>query len=268
MDGRRVRFWVDRWLSSLPSGCPTSSGVVPVTRDTRVASFLNLDTCSWDLDPLSHFLPEGELNAINGTHIGGSFSEDRLIWEATKNGHYTVKSGYFWAHARATPPLPRLPTSPSAVPTRIWKLVWSLNAPAKIRHFMWRSLHCALPTLVELFKKHVVPSSVCPICHALDESVEHLFFLCPWVAPVWFGGVLNLRIVGWQPPVGGSGFYLPRGCLVTRLMKGSFSFLMLLLRAGTSGKLDVTGFTVIVPSTPLKFCLPSPFRRGLFASGK
>lgn len=27
------------------------------------------------------------------------------------------------------------------------------------------------------------------------ETVEQMLFLCPWVEPVWFGGVLNCRTI-------------------------------------------------------------------------
>ncbi|CAN6707535.1 unnamed protein product [Malus baccata var. baccata] len=37
-------------------------------------------------------------------------------------------------------------------------------------------------------------SPTCPICLCDDESVEHLFLLCPWVQAVWFGGALSYKI--------------------------------------------------------------------------
>ncbi|KAM1373521.1 hypothetical protein ACFX2I_024211 [Malus domestica] len=81
------------------------------------------------------------------------------------------------------------------IPSRVWKLIWKLRVPAKIKHFMWKSLHGALPTMSKLSKKRSMPYPNCPICHNQDESVEHLLLFCPWVEPIWFGGALNLRIV-------------------------------------------------------------------------
>ncbi|XP_048420018.1 uncharacterized protein LOC125468393 [Pyrus x bretschneideri] len=59
---------------------------------------------------------------------------------------------------------------------------------------MWKSLHRAFPTMDELFKRCSAPNSTCPICHNQDESIEHLLLLCQRVEPVWFGGILNLKI--------------------------------------------------------------------------
>ncbi|CAN6704019.1 unnamed protein product [Malus baccata var. baccata] len=41
---------------------------------------------------------------------------------------------------------------------------------------------------------------MCPICLCQDESVEHLFLLCSWVAAIWFGGALNYRIDNFVVP--------------------------------------------------------------------
>ncbi|KAM2419687.1 hypothetical protein ACFXTH_026240 [Malus domestica] len=37
---------------------------------------------------------------------------------------------------------------------------------------------------------------MCPICKTQEESVLHLLLRCPWVEPIWFGGMLGLRRVG------------------------------------------------------------------------
>lgn len=35
--------------------------------------------------------------------------------------------------------------------------------------------------------KRIVKDSLCPIYKTEEETLEHLFLLCPWTAPVWFG---------------------------------------------------------------------------------
>ena len=59
---------------------------------------------------------------------------------------------------------------------------------------MWRVFHRALATRLALFKRRVVVSPICPICNEQEKSVEHMFFLCPWVEHVWFGGQLNNKM--------------------------------------------------------------------------
>ncbi|KAM1383307.1 hypothetical protein PS2_035388 [Malus domestica] len=181
-------------------GHPSPGGAVSVTLDTRVRSFICPDSCTWDLNALQPFLSTEDLNAIRDTFIGDLRSVDRFIWPGTKNGQYSVKTGYHWVHARFNHPMALQSRAPNVIPCRVWKLIWKLRVPAKIKHFMWKSLHGVIPTMSELFKKRSMPYPNCPICHNSEESVEHLLLLCPWVEPVWFGGVLNLRIARAEVP--------------------------------------------------------------------
>ncbi|CAL9000187.1 unnamed protein product, partial [Prunus brigantina] len=64
----------------------------------------------------------------------------------------------------------------------------------KLMNFLWRMVRGCLPTRDALFRRHLGTSLLCPICGEFSESVEHLFLLCNWVQPVWFGGPLNYRI--------------------------------------------------------------------------
>lgn len=59
---------------------------------------------------------------------------------------------------------------------------------------MWKALHLAIDTMANLFKQRSSTSPLCPLCNLHEESVEHIFLLCPWVKLVWFGGVLNFNI--------------------------------------------------------------------------
>lgn len=55
---------------------------------------------------------------------------------------------------------------------------------------------CIMPLAImaTLFRRRSAPSPMCPLCKSHEETIEHLFLLCPWVEPVWFGGLLNYRV--------------------------------------------------------------------------
>lgn len=46
------------------------------------------------MDTLNHIFNEAEIQSIKRTPISSLGLFDRLIWIASKNGQYTVKSGY------------------------------------------------------------------------------------------------------------------------------------------------------------------------------
>ncbi|KAK7278826.1 hypothetical protein RJT34_23864 [Clitoria ternatea] len=72
---------------------------------------------------------------------------DLLRWPYTKNGEYTVKSGYraikLWADATEQGP------SPSSSPDiSLWKAVWEAKVPKKIQMFIWKACHNLLPVKI------------------------------------------------------------------------------------------------------------------------
>ena len=107
-----------------------------------------------------------------------------------------MKSGYFWLHARDRPSNNILNPGVTFIPKAFWKCLWSLKVPPKIRCFLWKSMHGAIATKANLFRKKSSPSPLCPLCFQSEETAEHLFLHCPWVAAVWHGGCLNLRLNG------------------------------------------------------------------------
>ena len=134
--------------------------------------------------------------AIQDTLIGDPQMKDQLVWPEVKNGMYSVKSGYFWLRDKDRPSHNILNSVLASIPTAFWKCLWGLKVPPKIRCFLWKSMHGALATKANLFRRKSSPSPMCPLCNRHDETTEHLFLRCPWVVTVWFGGCLNLRLQG------------------------------------------------------------------------
>ncbi|CAN6559258.1 unnamed protein product [Malus baccata var. baccata] len=101
LGGQDVRVWVDKWLPSLPMGHPMPLGSVPVTLNLRVSSLICPDSRRWDLNFLLPFLSDSDKQAIEDTPIGDLSRKDRIIWGSSKNGIYSVKSGYRWIQSRS-----------------------------------------------------------------------------------------------------------------------------------------------------------------------
>jgi ribonuclease HI len=67
----------------------------------------------------------------------------------------------------------------------IWKIVWGLKVPSKIKIHIWRSLHGAIPCNGVLANRHVPLSAQCPLCSTDCESIRHALFQCPRVQQIW-----------------------------------------------------------------------------------
>nr|DAD28262.1 TPA_asm: hypothetical protein HUJ06_029730 [Nelumbo nucifera] len=65
--------------------------------------------------------------------------EDKLIWAYSKDGQYSVKSSY--QIARKLNEETRRAANNQIVtqaPPSLWKKVWQLKVPPKIKNFIWR----------------------------------------------------------------------------------------------------------------------------------
>lgn len=134
------------------------------------------------------------MDAILEMHIGDPRRNDQLVWPSTKTSMYSVKSGYHWAQSRHCSPRGQHPSSSNSSMDHVCKVVWKLKTPPKLHNFMWRTLHGALATMENLFKRKCSASPMCPICNCHEEFIEDLLLLCLWVETIWYGGVLNYKV--------------------------------------------------------------------------
>lgn len=106
---------------------------------------------------------------------------DRWFWLADPKGEFTVRSCY------------NLLNSVSDAPNnKLWKFLWSLEVPGKVKHFLWRALKNILPTADNLLSRRVDVSPICPICSAVNESVFHCLVDCVLAKSCWFMSSLGL----------------------------------------------------------------------------
>ena len=98
-------------------------------------------------------------------------------------GVFTVKSAYYVALNMVD--LSKEGESSCGDPRkRLWKKVWHLNIPSKIKIFAWRACVDALPTMVNL-KKSIGETDNCPCCGREVESIFHSIIRCEVVKRVW-----------------------------------------------------------------------------------
>ena len=143
----------------------------PMTKWWRVdmtrATFLPFEADSILKIPLSHNLPE-----------------DKIIWIGNSYGDFTVKSAYHIAYnllesKEKEECLNRDPCKP------VWRKLWHLNLPAKIKIFAWRACVSGLPTMEAINCRGISQNKDCPVCGSEVESVDHTLLNCVFSSSVW-----------------------------------------------------------------------------------
>lgn len=83
--------------------------------------------------------------------------------------------------------LAHTPSSSSPDCMKLWKAIWGLDVPPRIRLFAWGSYARALPSAHRLGSRIPNFSIHCGICGALEETNVHALVECPLARRVWEG---------------------------------------------------------------------------------
>ncbi|CAL1379943.1 unnamed protein product [Linum trigynum] len=110
--------------------------------------------------------------------------EDRLIWHATLDGLFSVKSAYHLA-VRLDQLNERWRAQVSWMDKASWIRLWDANIPPKLKIFAWQLLSRILPTSEALIERKIEVLPQCSVCWAPSETMEHLFLDCPVARALW-----------------------------------------------------------------------------------
>ncbi|KAJ1421739.1 Ribonuclease H-like superfamily [Sesbania bispinosa] len=125
----------------------------------------------WKIDVLCNLLPTDVIEEILAnpcprTQLG----PDSITWGGTSHGAFSTRSAY------------DLIVSPgNDVSNSIWRAVWSWEGPQRAKCLLWMILNKGLKTR----SKGFMPSNLCPLCSAHEETTLHIPRDCSLVRPVW-----------------------------------------------------------------------------------
>ncbi|XP_056854813.1 uncharacterized protein LOC108842133 [Raphanus sativus] len=108
---------------------------------------------------------------------------DRDGWHFTKNGKYTVKSGY--QVERTYPDIEQGAVEFGPMVTALKANCWKVRCPPKMKHFLWQLLWGCIAVKKSLKARGIKGDIRCDICGASEESINHVFFECPPAVQVW-----------------------------------------------------------------------------------
>ena len=112
--------------------------------------------------------------------------DDFIAWHHTKSGTFSVRSAYHveFAHQYGKQ-WNRTDGQGSHRENDIWKYIWRMRVPGKIKHFVWKVLRGVLPCRGILAGRHIPTSAQCPICVIGMEDSQHCLFTCQRALDVW-----------------------------------------------------------------------------------
>lgn len=106
---------------------------------------------------------------MNRIPVGSGKENDKLIWNYTSKGDYTVKNGYFLAQQIEESSSNGLTSGLSSG----LEILWNLRLPNKIKIQFWRSLVNALPIKNNMLSRGFIVDLYCPICHSFSDITQY-----------------------------------------------------------------------------------------------
>ena len=182
-NGNKIRVWHDQWIPR-PCTYRVITKERPNSTNTLVCELINRATSEWNIDKLNSWFIPKDRDAILGIPLSSSNTQDKLIWVENRSGKFTVKSAYALAleeKTRAT----RADCSDELARRKIWKSIWLLKIPLKIKHFAWKATWGILATKSNLAKRKITSYGICELYGDSEETVCHLLWSCDHTKEVW-----------------------------------------------------------------------------------
>ena len=145
----------DRWIPYSHRFSLIDPPFIP--EDMCVAELKSLDGTRNEALVRAMFGPE-DADAILSIPVSRTGMADVLRWHYTKDGEYSVKSGYRVAMSGS----PRPSSSTISPSSSWWNALWKLLIPPKTKLFAWRVCKGWIPVGTKLERRRITDNNRCP----------------------------------------------------------------------------------------------------------
>lgn len=175
-DGKNVNIWQDRWI---PGHNALMAEEIVIRDDTRllgVDALFQHNEKQWDITKLRALFNPNVVANILKVQLCSEVDEDKRLWSYERNGMFSVKSCYQFVFDQFG--------SQSAEASNVqalnvlWKHLWKMKVPNKIKIFAWRACKNGVPTRENLVQKHVLTEATCRLYFSDWEDITHAIVTC------------------------------------------------------------------------------------------
>ncbi|KAK9985942.1 hypothetical protein SO802_030893 [Lithocarpus litseifolius] len=188
-NGEHIRIWKDKWLPT-----PKTYKVVTPERGntqvTMVCDLIDNESKEWKVDVVRQNFLAQDVEAILSIPLSVNGARDKIVWAENKNGRFSVRSAYKVAQAEGLDGEGAGCSSSSEI-RKVWRFLWGMNLPNKIKHFAWKACRNILATKENLRRRNIVDNGLCVCCGSHTETVGHLFWFCDHAKEIWTSSKLS-----------------------------------------------------------------------------
>nr|POE82994.1 putative ribonuclease h protein [Quercus suber] len=123
------------------------------------------------------------ITLVNAIPLSLADTPDWLFWPKTSSGTYSVKSGYKLLREVDVVEAPG--ASDLSGNRDVWKQIWKLHVPNRIRTLLWRACCDSLPSKANQVRRKLLIDGTCPNCSLEPETITHALWSCKKLDSVW-----------------------------------------------------------------------------------
>jgi hypothetical protein len=143
---------------------------------SAVSELLNAEGSDWDYNKIVAVFNNADAEAITKIKLSGRRSEDVLAWHMEKSGVFSASGAHRLGLDIQNSPQASASSSALAGDRALWKGLWSLAVPPKIRMFAWKLSKHILPTKKNKHIRRMDMDACCSLCGNAPETAS-----TPWL---------------------------------------------------------------------------------------
>jgi hypothetical protein len=135
-DGNSIKIWGDRWLPNI--GSLIFSAASSLSCEAKVSDLIDVSVKGWKCSLIDSSFLAYVTNIIKNIPLCPSLPPDKIIWDGTSNGVFSVRSAYHlgWDLLNSK----KGECSSSSNRSDFWKKLWAINAPNSLKKNSLESL--------------------------------------------------------------------------------------------------------------------------------
>ena len=155
-DGKSIKIWQHHWL---PRKHPTKvlSPMVESMEETTVECLINKGTRTWNATMVDGIFAPQEVEEIKNIPLARKETEDTLYWPWEQDG----KTGYRFLKEDE---VGFQVSEHQDHEKELWKKIWTLECPNKVRNLIWRACRNSLPSKCNLMRRTIITEQRCDRC--------------------------------------------------------------------------------------------------------
>ena len=150
--------------------------------EATVECLIDKSTRTWNATMVDEIFAPQEAEEIKNIPLARKEIEDTLYWPWEQDGRYSCKTGYRFLKEDEV----GFPVAENQDHEKeIWKKIWALECPNKIRNLIWRACRNSLPSKCNLLRRTIITEQRCDRCKEENEDIMHAVWSCKGLNGVW-----------------------------------------------------------------------------------